>query len=84
MKDNFDLPPEITNIYNEYVALTKLRDVYTKLPFGLKKAIKCANNAENARERFWRKIKELYPELDGKTLVYKVENYTVSVHNEQD
>ena len=83
-ENHFDLPAEITCFYNEYMAFQKLRDIYVKIPFGFKKAKKCAIQAENVREKFWRKIHELYPELKGKIIKYNLESFTVSEIRKSD
>lgn len=77
-KFKHELQPEVTKFINEYFGLIRLRDVYVKLPFGFKKAKKCAIGAEKAREKFWRKVRELYPELADHEITYHGGNYTIS------
>ena len=60
----YSIPEEICNINTEVRALTKLRDIYAKLPFGFRLAKKCAISAEIKSHEFLRSIVEMYPELD--------------------
>ena len=68
---SYPIPEEIINIADEANALKELRDEYVKRPFGFKKARRCAIDAAKKRTLFWRKVRDLYPELYGKKAYYK-------------
>jgi hypothetical protein len=65
----YDIPKEIINIILEADNYLDLRDVYSKLPFGFKKAKKCGLLAKQKKNEFWCKVIELYPELYGNNLM---------------
>jgi len=71
MKKEYNVPDEIHEIWCEYTGCLDLRDRYTKLPFGYKKAKKLAKDAEVARYKFWWELKSIYPELETKELKYE-------------
>lgn len=66
----YDFPEEIIEICDEYFNYVRLRELYTKMPFGFKKAVKCGKLAEKKRRLYWNKIYELYPELQNKEINY--------------
>ena len=58
----YEIPEEIIALWDKYHAAKKMRDILAKLPFGFKKARKCALDAETFNRKFWYKVRELYPE----------------------
>ena len=68
-KKIYPIPQEVADILIEVENYSKLRDLYVKLPFGFKKAVKCGRIAEEKRSAFWRKAHELYPETKTKNLI---------------
>ena len=74
---DYTVPGEVASVWIECTALLRLRDVYAKLPFGYKKAKRAGLEAQNARSKFWRMIRGLYPdELADKVLHYDDETQT--------
>ena len=67
-KKNYKIPKELLKISAESNGYLKLRELYVKLPFGYKKAVKCSVEAEKLNQDFFIKAKKLYPELKGKSL----------------
>lgn len=59
----YPIPAEIQELDNKKRAHEELRDLYVKLPFGFKKAMKCAILAEKYKKEYWAAIRDLYPEL---------------------
>jgi hypothetical protein len=71
MKDKkYELPESVDLLNDKYAAADKLKNIAIKTPFGFWKARKCAREAEYFRRKFWRKVRELYPELDKEGLSY--------------
>ena len=66
----YPIPDEIAEIHHRLVATRKNRDIYVKLPFGYKKALKLAISYERYITKFWKSVMELYPELDGINVSY--------------
>lgn len=60
------VPEEVMEFMYKWKGAARLRDIYVKLPFGFKKARKCAREAVRNETTFWDEIKVLYPELRGK------------------
>lgn len=74
----YDIPEELMELQYQRQAAEKLRDLYVKLPFGFKKAKKCALDAVRAQSEFWHRVPQLYPELEGKNLTAELnERYIV-------
>jgi hypothetical protein len=61
MTEEYTVPKEIDEILSEAESLLIMRDLYVKLPFGYRKAVKCAKQSEILRREFWRKLYALYP-----------------------
>lgn len=59
----YSVPDELVEVEIEYQAAVELRNIYAKRPFGYKKALRASADAVRSRDEFWRKIRELYPEL---------------------
>jgi hypothetical protein len=70
----YDLPEEIIEICNDYANYAKLRELYTKVPFGFKKAVKCGKLAQQKTRLYWNNICELYPELQNKEIKFTNDN----------
>jgi len=66
----YDLPQEILDLLDEYANYISLKEMYTKVPFGFKKAIKSGKIAIEKSNKFWNKIYELYPELKNKNVKF--------------
>lgn len=71
MDKEFEVPEELRDIIEECTALGNLRDILVKLPFCFKKAKKCAIERVHLKDKFWREVCLLYPELKGKPLKYE-------------
>jgi hypothetical protein len=67
----FILPEEIRKLDDKADANTTMRDLYIKIPFMHKRALKCAENLETYRRQFWDEVLKLYPELENKVLEYR-------------
>lgn len=61
----YPIPDDVMNLFDDKNAASGLRDVYAKLPFGFKKASKCARESERLKTKAWTKVFEVYPELRG-------------------
>lgn len=70
------IPDELIEIEEKCRALLELRDKYATLPFGFRRAKKCAIEAKRYRNEFVRKIKERYPEL-GDEFIYNLIEKTI-------
>ena len=72
MKKEYEVPVDLANNMDEAAAYETLRDKYIKLPFGFKKAVKCAKLHHRIVREFWSAIQTLYPELaNNNNLQYK-------------
>jgi hypothetical protein len=65
------VPKEVDDLFAEYAALEKLRDIYVYVPFGYRRAVKAAKESEIKRRSFWQKLYELYPDLRDQDWFYK-------------
>ncbi|HUT44007.1 MAG TPA: hypothetical protein VMW95_06695 [Desulfobacterales bacterium] len=70
MKKQYDLPDDVKELFEKYVALQELRGKYVKRPCGFRKARECAIQSRLFRVKFWEKVRELYPEFKDKDMVY--------------
>jgi hypothetical protein len=61
----FSVPEEIVLLMNKSEAALELRDKYVKMPFSYKRALRAATDSVMFDRLFWKKIRELYPELEG-------------------
>ena len=59
----YDVPEEVKTLLEKSAAAATLRDIYANLPFGFRKARKCAIDYIKYRRIFWNKVYEMYPEL---------------------
>jgi len=73
-KKEYELPEVIKQLQDKRVGLIKLRELYIRLPFGYKKAVKCSQDTETTRRYFWESVFNLYPELKGKHISYDAED----------
>lgn len=69
-KEKYEVTDEIADMFNKFLAIQELRDLYIKVPFGFKKAKRCALEAQECRSQFWQMVRELYPELSGYDVKY--------------
>lgn len=77
MSKEYDIPQEVADIMVTSEAYSALMDVYAKLPFGYKKALKSSIKCEHEKRMFWKKINDLYPKLKNKHLTYNASYKTV-------
>jgi hypothetical protein len=70
MDQEFTISDELRDLHDKYVAYTKVRDIYVKIPFSYKKAVKAAIDAEKTKSIFWGKFFKLYPGTTGKNFEY--------------
>lgn len=69
---------DLAKIKDLYFAALSLRDVAIKIPFCYKKALRASKDAVKYDRLFGEKIRELYPELYGKSFeYYKYEQYVI-------
>uniref|UniRef100_A0A6H1ZW89 Uncharacterized protein n=1 Tax=viral metagenome TaxID=1070528 RepID=A0A6H1ZW89_9ZZZZ len=69
-KKKYPIPDEIALFINKAKGAEKLRDIAIKIPFGYKKALRAAGDAEHFSWKFWNSVHNLYPELSRKKLLY--------------
>ena len=62
-KDEYPIPEELDEIEIKAEAAKQLLLLYTQRPFGFKKAKICSIEHQKYIRQFWRKVYELYPEL---------------------
>jgi hypothetical protein len=84
MKKQYIVPDEIHEIWCKYTGYVDLRDIYVKRPFGYKKAVRAARDAEIARYKFWHSLRKVFPELTSSGLTYNAANKTVSIEQPKD
>lgn len=65
----FILDEKSANFFSDALAMKNLRDIYVKLPFGFKKAVKCAKEMRKLRMKGWQNMYKLYPNLQGKSKI---------------
>ena len=68
----YELPEELLKLVDKTMAFETLRDRYVKLPFGYRKAKKCAINHQHYKRKFWNSVSKLYPELENKALKFNI------------
>jgi len=66
----YDIPEELAVLSDKLQAAEYLRDKYIKIPFGFKRAKKCATEAAYFRRKFWKGVCKIYPELKDKSASY--------------
>ena len=77
IKEKYDLPEEIANMFDKAQVLEYLRDKYVKVWWGFKKAKKCAFEASELKRKAWQEIYTLYPELKTFRETTKVQSLQV-------
>ncbi len=67
----YELPEELIDIWDEFTAAVAARQDAVKsfFKFQLRNAIYIGKIAEKKRRLFWRKVRELYPELPAKIIL---------------
>jgi hypothetical protein len=69
-QNDYDVPEEVADLMDKALASEDLRNCYVKLPFGFRKARKCAKDVYYFKRKFWAEIRQLYPELSKMNLSY--------------
>ena len=82
-KEKYELPEEVIDLLDKANASKKMRDRLVKLPFGFKKAMRCAIDGERLTREFWSKVRVLYPEIQDKPLSVDAGNKHVIVSKEK-
>jgi len=62
----YKVPEELEVLMDKATSAIKLRDIYVRIPFCFRKACKYGNNVQKYKRLFWKKVLELYPELESK------------------
>ena len=57
------MPEKVVELLVEVNSYSRLRDLYVKIPFAHKKAVKCSKKAERLRNQAWSEVYAVYPEL---------------------
>ena len=70
MNKTFKVPESVVDIFAEANGLLSLRERYILMPFGFRKAKKCAIESAKKKDLFWRKIRNMFPESRGKELIF--------------
>lgn len=80
------VPDEVREVWIEFEALLDLRDRYTNIPLGYKRAKRASIDAQRARREFWEKLNDLYPEAwDRKgTVNYDVDKNVIFLKVPED
>ena len=81
-EETYLVPEEIDNLLSEAKGMANLRDIYAKIPFGYKKAVKAAKESEIKRRLFWQKLYALYPKLSTEAGYWKYHPYTRIIKRE--
>ena len=85
MKDNdkkniyYYVPENLSKMFERYMAMLKLRDIYVRQLFCYRKAKRAAAEAEHLLQSFWRKIRDIYPELKDKQISYDSEKRKIKI-----
>ena len=69
-KKEYEVPADIESIMDKVKAAEDMRNIYIERPRGFRKAYMCGADIYKYHRLFWRKIRELYPELRGKKVIY--------------
>ena len=72
------------DVWNEATGLKELRDslISSGTLFVFKKLVYLSKESAKVKNRFWRSVFELYPELDGNTLEFNPLEGVVTVSKE--
>lgn len=78
-KKEYPIPEELAEIMDEANAAAAARQDAVKcyFKFQLRNAIELGKIAIQKRNKFWRKVRELYPEIDQETIHYNGERRVV-------
>ena len=72
MTKEYKVPEELAIFMDEMIANEKIRDKYIKLPFRSWSARRCAIKAEHFSRKFWVGLREMYPELNYRSVKYNL------------
>ncbi len=81
--EEYSLPDEVMQHDCNSRAYKEVRDLYAKMPFGYKKAVRAAISAEKEIAALLVKVHKLYPELSRKSLSYNRARKTVFITEEE-
>ena len=75
-ENKYSLPQDVIDVFDEYSAALKARDEVMKSFFKMqyKKAVYYGRIAEQSRRKFWKMVREIFPELHDCTLTYDEDN----------
>lgn len=78
------IPAELMETWDEYIAARKARDSAVKgyFKYQVRNAIYCGRLAEEKRREFWKNIREIYPEFEGKSIKIDAEKCEVFEYEE--
>lgn len=82
MSKEYLVPDEIGELDARSRALNDLVNLYVKMPFGYKKAIRARIDQLKARRNFWNAIYKLYPDIADKKLQYDFLTKKLEIVNE--
>ncbi len=77
-KKKYDLPENLVDLGQEMRGLQELRDKYVQKNNGYEDVQRAARDYSKVRHEFWRLVRELYPEIEGKPLDYRYVNKFVT------
>lgn len=78
------VPEELCDIFSEYTSLYDLKQMYVKIPFSYKKAVRAGRSAERKRTKFWRKLYKLYPDIYEKATQWRYDKNRGIIYCEED
>lgn len=70
MTKEYKVPEELAIFMDKMIANEQLKDKCIKSPFGFRRARRCAINAQYFSRKFWVGLREMYPELNYKSVKY--------------
>jgi hypothetical protein len=80
---NYKLPLKSKMLFMDMKGVERLRDIYARLPFMHKRAVKCAKLASRLKSKAWDSIYEIYPELRGKDATADFDNDVLTFENKK-
>lgn len=83
MSNKYKIPDDLGILFSDFVALRELRDDYMQMPFGFNRACKAAKRAKRERDKFWKGVFKLYPELRTVDLSYNGATREITVKEEK-
>jgi len=78
-KREYPVSDDIAEYFISYEAALELRDKALNMPFGYRKALKASKDIVKNQRIFWKKVRQVYPELKDKSLDYNRVKQTISV-----